>query len=536
MSDPTGEKAPEPAIPDGTSVGVAETPYFLEGIQLHKQYPGVLAVDHVDIGMRPGEVLGLVGKNGAGKSTTIKMFAGAVAPDAGEIRLDGKTIHLHGPHHAHSLGLSFVHQELSDVPNLSVAENVMLGLGYPRRLGAFVSWRRLRQQAAEVLARIDAPIRPDALVGSLSVVQQRLVMIAHALARESRLLVLDEPTASLTNDEIEHLFAVVRSLATNGVSVVYVSHRLDEIFEITQRVVVMRDARVVANVPTAELDRRSLIAQITGTTSGQTAAERRAANGVGPPPETDVLLEVENVTLPGLVDSVSFQLREGELLGIAGLVGAGRTELVRLITGADRRASGRIAIRGRDIGSTTSSALDAGIVLVPEERRTQGLVLEFSIRKNVTLATLPQHRLAGVLPSPSVTQERKTAHAMIERLAIRASGSEQPAGWLSGGNQQKVVLAKWLRRGGDVFVLDEPTLGIDVEAKEEIYDLMEALTADDKGVIFISSEFPELVGICNRVIVLREGRIVGQLVGDEITESGILDLCYSHAADEAAPG
>jgi ABC-type sugar transport system ATPase subunit len=421
------------------------------------------------------------------------------------------------------------------VGNLTVGENVLLGLGFPRRLGLFVDWRGVRRQAREVLAQIDAPVRPDALVSSLSVVQQRLVMIAHALAHRSRLLVLDEPSASLTAEEIDHLFGVIRTLRREGVAIVYVSHRLEEIFEITERVVVMRDGEVVADSRTAELDRRKLISLITGAGGGQTAGERRRQRGVGAPPDTPEVLRVEGLTLPEVVEDVSFAVRAGEVLGIGGLVGAGRTEVVRLIAGADRRSRGRVHVHGRDVSARSpGAALDAGIILIPEERRSQGLVLNFSIRKNVTLATLPEYRYAPGLPSPSPARERETAHEMVQQLAIRTSGVEQPAGLLSGGNQQKVVLAKWLRRGGDVFMFDEPTLGIDVEAKEEIYDLMEALAREGKAIVFISSEFSELVGICNRVLVLREGRAVGELVGDEVTESAILELCYAAPDEEDA--
>jgi ABC-type sugar transport system ATPase subunit len=502
--------------------------FFLEGRQLVKRYPGAVAVNGVDFGIGPGEAVGLVGKNGAGKSTLIKLLAGVVAPTAGEIWLDGRQIHLRGPSDASHLGLAFVHQELALVPNLTVAENVMLGLGFPRRFGAFVDWRELRRQARDVLARIEAPIEPDALVASLSIVQQRLVMIAHALAKKSRLIVLDEPSASLTQEELDHLFAILQSLQAQNVAMIYVSHRLDEIFEVTRRVVVMRDGVVVADSPTSELDRRTLIAQITGAGSGQTATERRRLKHVRGTPATPELLRVEGMTRPGVVEEISFTLREGELLGLGGLVGAGRTELVRLIVGADHRAAGRVFMRGREVATTSPiKALGAGIVLIPEERRTQGLVLGFSIRKNLTLATLPRHRLLPSVPTPSLRQERGTAVKQIAQLSIRASDAEQPVGWLSGGNQQKVVLGKWLERGGDVFILDEPTLGIDVETKDEIYDLMEMLTAQGKGVIFISSEFSELVGACNRVLVLREGRLAGELDAEDVTEAAILDLCYS---------
>jgi ABC-type sugar transport system ATPase subunit len=495
----------------------APLPPFLEVRGLVKQYPGVLALDRASMRIPGGAVLGLVGKNGAGKSTLIKILAGATRPDDGEILIDGEGVDIHNPHHATTLGLAFVHQELSDVPNLSVAENVELGLGYPKRLG-LVSRRRLYAKVRDVLAELGAEdIHPATPVGSLSVAQQRLVMIARGLAASARLLVLDEPTASLSNEEIDHLHVVVRSLAKTGVAVVYVTHRLDEIFEVTDQVAVMRDGREVFEGPTSSVDKASLITHITG--SRDAAVEYRERRVLATE-KGEELLRVEGVSLPGIVDDVSFSVRAGELLGIAGLVGAGRTELVRLIFGADRRAAGRIVMRGKErrIG-TPRQARRAGIALLPEDRRTQGTVLNFSIRKNITLAVLPQFRLARMMPLPAVGRERQAAAAM-----------EHPVRQLSGGNQQKVVLAKWLQSGADVFIFDEPTHGIDVEGKEEVYRLMEELALRGHGVIFISSEFAELVGACNRVLIMREGRIVDELESDEITEAALVERCYAGAA------
>lgn len=500
---------------------------FLELRGLRKAYPGVVALEHVDLAVAPGEVIGLVGKNGAGKSTLIRVLAGAVRPDAGVILLDGRPVTIHGPHHANSLGLSFVHQELTDAPNLSVAENVELGLGYPRRLGAFVDWRSLRRRTREILERLQADIDPAARVGDLGIAQRRLVMIARGMAAQMRLLLLDEPTASLTAQEVEHLHEVVASLASEGVAVVYVSHRLDEIFEITKRVVVMRDARVVADVPTAAIDRSELIAHVSGSAVGKADAQRRVRGSPG----SEELLRVVGITLPSVVEDVSFALRRGELLGIAGLIGAGRTELARLIYGADRRAAGRIFVNGREVDiRSPRDALEAGIVLLPEDRRHQGAVLRFSIRKNTTLAALPKFRLAPPLPTPSSRREREATRALMARLAMAAAHEEQLVSSLSGGTQQKVVLAKWLEHGAEVFIFDEPTHGIDIEAKAEIYELMQELAAEGKGVIFISSEFAELVAVCHRVLVLSSGRITDELVGDEITDHALVERCYAAAS------
>jgi ABC-type sugar transport system ATPase subunit len=284
----------------------------------------------------------------------------------------------------------------------------------------------------------------------------------------------------------------------------------------------------VADAPTASFDRAALIEHITGAAGGATALERRVVRGVGAPPEGEELLRVEGLTRPGVVEDVSFSVRAGELLGIAGLVGSGRTELVRAVAGADRATAGRVLVGGQQVDvRSTRRALRGGIVLVPEDRRSQGLVLDFGVRQNATLATLPRHRLAPPLPVPSARRERESTQALRSRLAIAMRGPEQPVRDLSGGNQQKVVLAKWLLRGGEVFLFDEPTHGVDVEAKEELYDLLEELAAEGKAVVFVSSEFSELVGVCHRVLVLSDGRLVGELVGDEITESAILERCYA---------
>jgi ABC-type sugar transport system ATPase subunit len=497
---------------------------FLKARGLVKRYPGVLALDHADGAISKGVVLGLVGKNGAGKSTLIKILGGAVQPDEGEILIDDEPVKLHGAHHAAQLGISVVHQELTDVPNLSVAENVLLGLGYPKQLGAFVRNRALRRRTREVLQLLGVDIDPAARQDTLSVAHRRRVMIARGLATNARLLILDEPTAALTEEEIAHLHDVIRTMRDSGVAVIYVSHRLDEVFSVTDAVGVMRDGKMVHAGPTSEVTKGELISHITGAA---TAPERRRRRVEGPA-ATEDLLRVEGIKLPGVVEDVSFALRPGDLLGIAGLIGSGRTELVRLIFGADRRAAGRIFVRGREVTvRSPRDAMAAGIVLLPEDRRRQGAVLDFSVRKNITLATLPRYRLSAPFPFPNHRRERATARDLVDRLGIKVGNVEHPVRYLSGGNQQKVVLAKWLESGADVFIFDEPTAGIDVEGKEEVYRLMEDLANDGKGVIFISSEFTELVGACNRVLVMREGRLVGELEGDAVTDAALVELCYA---------
>ncbi|MCW2994635.1 MAG: sugar transporter ATP-binding protein [Conexibacter sp.] len=491
---------------------------------LRKVYPGVVALDGADVTIPGGSILGLLGKNGAGKSTLIKVLAGVVPADAGEILVDGEAITLHSPHDAAAQGFAFVHQELADVPNLTVAENVGLGLGYPKHFGTLVKRRALRTWAEKVLDRLEADIDPGASLTSLSVAQRRLVTIARGLAANARLFILDEPTASLTDDEIAHLHKVLRSLRADGVAIVYVSHRLDEIFSVTDRVTVMRDGNTVYSAATAEIDKATLINEITGSAIAPESRRRHVL-----PDGAGELLRVEGMTAPGTVDDASFTLREGELLGIAGLVGAGRTELMRLIFGADTAASGTVVLRGEELKiNSPRDAMAAGLALLPEDRKEQGAVLDFSVRKNITLTTMPRFRVARGVPIPNERRERASTREYVERLKIKVANPEHPMRFLSGGNQQKAVLAKWLGSDADVFIFDEPTHGIDVEGKEEIYDLMTELAARGKGVIFISSEFTELVGACNRVLVMRDGRVVSQLEGSAITDAALVGLCYSH--------
>jgi ABC-type sugar transport system ATPase subunit len=492
---------------------------------LQKRYPGAVAVADVDFEVHPGEVVGLVGKNGAGKSTLIKILAGAEKPDAGTIEVAGRPLPDHyGPHVAHQLGLAFMHQELANVGALSAAENVALGGSFPRRLGFLVGWRALHRAVRDVLAELDATIDPRRRADELSSVQQRIVMIARALYHDARLLVLDEPSASLTAEEIRHLHEVLGKLRDDGRSVVYVSHRLPEIFDVTDRVVVMRDARVVLERATAELDRSTLVAAIVGDeTEIGVAGRRRRRSGA---PDERVLLGVRELTVPGKVEGVSLDLRAGEILGLGGLIGSGRTEFVRGVYGADRTFAGEIEVEGRPVRvRSPRDAIANGIALLPEDRRHQGLVMPFNVRANVTLASLEQHRL-GPLPVPSRASEARAAGTMVRRLQITTPGVEQPVELLSGGNQQKVVLAKWLQQPVDVFLFDEATQGVDVHAKEEIFSLMEELADRGKGVIFVASDFSELVAVCDRVVVLHEGRVSGELEGDAITEQAIAQLSY----------
>jgi ABC-type sugar transport system ATPase subunit len=503
---------------------------LLEVRDLHKAYPGVKALDGVDIAVGRGECVAIVGKNGAGKSTLIKALAGAVSPDAGEILVDGEVVHIASPRDAQALGLTFVHQELVGIPDLSVAENIELGLGFPRRAAVLVNWRALRVTAQDALDRLGSEIDPKTQLSQLSIADRRLVMIAHALAQDARLLVLDEPTASLTEREIERLHEIIRGLVASGVTVLYVSHRLDDVFEISERIVVMRDGRVVGSAATAELDRPTLIQMITGPLADD-PADRDPDSPVGTgrtlAARGEELLAVDGLS-SAVVHDATFTLRRGEVLGIAGLVGAGRTELCRLVFGADKASSGTISVHGEVVRiRSPRAAIAAGIVLVPEDRHTQGTVPDFTVRENITLPSLDRFRRFARLPFLNRGRECAAADGQIKTLAIKTPSSNVVTSKLSGGNQQKVVLGKWLERDADVFILDEPTHGIDVQGKEEIYGLIARLVEQGAGVILVSSEFSELVRVCDRALVMSEGRIHGELFGADLTEHKIVEACFA---------
>ena len=491
---------------------------------LVKRYPGVVALDGASLELGAGEVLGLVGKNGAGKSSLIKVLAGVQAADEGDILIDGGSIGVaYAPHVAHRHGLAFVHQELGNVPALTVAENVALGSRFPRRGGIFIGRRALRHRVREILEELEAEIAPETVASALTAVQQRVVMIARALYHRSRVLVLDEPSVSLTVEEIGHLHAIVRRLRGHGQSVVYVSHRLNEIISLTDRVVVMQDGAVTLTTDTQALDERALVEAIAGI------PEHRAA---APPPfrrerDSVPVLRVRRLRRPPRVADVSFDVHQGEIVGIAGLVGSGRSEVARMIFGADRPEAGTVEVRGNRLRARSPiDGIRAGIALLPEDRRHEGLILDFSVRENITLASLNRHRI-GILPAPRAASERRAATAAIAQLAIRTPTDTQAVRRLSGGNQQKVVLAKWLQRGEHILIFDEPTQGVDVGAKEEIFALIRQMAADGRAAIVISSDFSELVGLCHRVIALREGRVVGEVDGAELSEDALVRLAYA---------
>lgn len=493
---------------------------------LTRQYPGVLALDHADLEIWPGDIVGLVGKNGAGKSTLIKILAGAEVPDAGTLEIEGKQVALgHGydTPEAHRRGLAFMHQELANVPSFTVAENVAMGSRFPRRFGWLVNWGALNANVRKALDQLELDVSPEAYLADLTSVQQRMVMIARALYHDARLLVLDEPSTSLTDHEITRLHEIIRDLAGRGHAVVYVSHRLREIVDLTTKVVVMENGRVTMARDCAGLSERDIVAAIAGGKSNALVDTPKHSKTSA---QGKVLLRATGLGRGDRVKNATFELREGEILGIAGLVGSGRTELMRLLFGADERDTGTIEVTGKEVAiRSPREAIDAGIVLLPEDRRGQGLALKMSVRENITLASLPAHRTAGT-PFPSRRSESRISDQMVSELTIKTPSIEQEVGRLSGGNQQKVVLSRWLARGGKVFIFDEPSQGVDVHAKEEIFRLIEACASGTNGAIVVSSDFTELLRICDRLIVMREGALVGQLEHDAMSESAILETIY----------
>ncbi|MBK8159223.1 MAG: sugar ABC transporter ATP-binding protein [Rhodospirillaceae bacterium] len=509
---------------DTIATDIAALP-FLTATDVRKAFGGAQALRGVAIDLRPGEVHGLVGANGAGKSTMIKVLAGLVPPDGGEIRVDGKLVAIDSPHKAAELGMSFIHQDLALVPSMTVLQNIMLGVAKKKRFG-LVDWKAIARDVAPLAARVGLRASLDAKVRSLSTAESWMVSICRALVHKARLIVMDEPTASLSAGESERLFDIIQDLSRSGVAVLYVSHRLDEILRLCDRVTVFRDGRSVAEVDRTQLSRSVLVEAIVGhSVALETQIARRRP--VGAP-----VLSVSHLVRHPKVNDVSFHLYRGEVLGIGGLVGAGRTELVRLIYGADRIDAGAMVLNDKPFAPRQSTdAYRAGIGLVPEERRSEGLLLQKSIAFNLSLANLSSLTMSSLFPLISPAKRNHLARDMVADLAIKTPGIHVPVGRLSGGNQQKVVIGRWLRRSPRILILDEPTRGVDVGARAEIHRLIRKLAADGMAVLVISSEPDELPDLCDRVLVMAEGRIVTELAGDAISRASIVAASY---VDQAA--
>lgn len=492
---------------DGTGVPV------LEARDITKRFPGTHALDNVGLTVRAGEVLALVGENGAGKSTLIKILSGVVQPDSGEILIDGKAVRLNSPRDAERYGIVTVYQELSLFPALSVAENLFIG-HYPRQ-GRFIDWRAAREEARQFLAGLGIYLPVNAPVASLSIAEKYMVEISKALLRQARVLILDEPTAVLGGSDVDELMRIVRGLRDRGVGVVFISHRLDEIFGLVDRYMVLKNGVKVDEGPIGATDHNDLVAKMVGRELGQLAAAPSARR------EARELLRVEGLSRAGVLRDISFTLHAGEVLGIAGLRGAGRTEVARAIFGADPIDAGRIVVKGREVRpDSPRAAVRLGIGLVPEDRGTQGLLKNFSTAQNISLVKMACFNAHWIDP----TVERRAARGYVDSLRIKVPSIAASVRTLSGGNQQKAVLAKWLEAGISILILDEPTRGIDIGSKRQIYELVRRLCDTGLGVILISSELPEVLEMSDRILVMYRGGIAGELSREEASEEAIMNF------------
>ena len=478
---------------------------------LTKTFPAVRALSDVSLRVRPGEVHGLLGENGAGKSTLLRTISGVARPDSGSIAVDGQVLTLRTPLDARRAGIAMIHQELQQVPELTVAQNMFLGR--PRTIGhVLVDRTRQEREAAAALARLDPAIRPDAPIKSLKVAQRQIVEIARALLENARIIAMDEPTSSLTPAEFERLAEVIAQLALGGVSIIYVSHKMDEVFKVCQRATVLRDGTLVGDVDLRETTESAVVAMMVGRTLA-VAQHRSSAT-------SEVILAVRNLTSGSKVVDATFDLRRGEVLGIAGLIGAGRTELLRLIAGADRPAAGTIELNGRTISTRSPrAAIAAGIGLVPEERKRDGIVPQRSVVNNVALPSMKRFAPHGLVRRREL---RRVASSILSGINLRPFQLDRPIRLFSGGNQQKAIIARWISAGSQILLFDEPTRGIDIGAKAEIYSLIETLAAEGRSVIVVSSELPEILRLADRVLVMRQGRIAAELGRDMLSEQAIV--------------
>ncbi|HKV59152.1 MAG TPA: sugar ABC transporter ATP-binding protein [Ktedonobacteraceae bacterium] len=498
-----------------------ETIVELSGIAKH--FGGVQALREVDFSLFAGEVHALVGENGAGKSTLVKILAGIHRPDAGVVKVGGEVVELRSPTQAQALGIAVVQQEPMLFPDLDVAENVFMGR-HPRDRFGRVDWKRMYREVDQLLASLDVSLSSHTPVQGLSVAEQQLVEIAKALSLQARVLVLDEPTAALSSHEVEELFAIVRQLRERGVAILFVSHRLEEVFSIADRLTVFRDGKHIITAPISEMSTEEIIKHMVGRELSNLFPKGEAKIG-------EVVLEVRHLTRPGVFADVNFQLRRGEILGFAGLVGAGRTEVARVLFGIDQAESGEMWLKGKRVRvRSPQQAMHNGIAYVPEDRHQQGLVMNFSISANVTLAILQQVSRLGLVDP---RREQKIANEYARQLSVRSAGVEQLVNALSGGNQQKVVLGKWLATNPSVLILDEPTRGIDVGAKAEVHRIISELAGSGLAIILISSELPEVLAMADRVIVLHEGRVTGTFARSEATQERVMFAATGQDGDGA---
>ncbi|WP_010493941.1 sugar ABC transporter ATP-binding protein [Paenibacillus elgii] len=489
------------------------TTYLLEMNDISKSFPGVRVLDKVTFNLTGGEVHALMGENGAGKSTLMKILGGIHRRDGGTVILKGTPCEIASPSMAQSLGIAMIHQELNLIPHLTVMENIFLGREFTYGRSGMINWGKMRQESVRFLSQLCLSIDPGIIAGELSVGQQQMIEIAKALSMNAEILVLDEPTAALTDREIEALFTVIESLKAKGVGMIYISHRMEEIFRICDRVTVMRDGHTVGTDRVADTNIDKLVKMMVGREIKDRFPKIDVS--VGEPK-----LEVKGLSLPGKLQDISFAVRSGEIVGIAGLMGAGRTELAKALFGVTPARHGEIRVDGRPVAIRKPvDAIRAGIALVTEDRKDEGLLLNLSVKDNISLPNLKDVSSFGFV---SRSKETGISERLISQLLIKTPNSEQKVGSLSGGNQQKVVIGKWLETNPQVFILDEPTRGVDIGAKKEIYDLMNQLISRGVAILMISSELPEVLGMSDRILVMHEGRIAGEFARGEATQEKIM--------------
>lgn len=488
---------------------------FLQMKHITKRFPGVLALNDVQFSLRRGEVHALLGENGAGKSTLMKILSGVYQPDEGEIIFEDKPVSFSDPLSAQNVGITIIHQEFNLFPELTVEENIFIGREFCKKNRWRLDEKQQRQATIEILQKLNLAIKPDTLVADLTVAQQQMVEIAKAISVNARILIMDEPTAALTETEIESLFRVTRLLKEQGTGIVYISHRLEELALIADRATVMRDGQYISTVDYECVKISDLIAMMVGRDLGNIYPRREALQQRIP------VLEVNGLTRKGVLNDINFTLYRGEILGFAGLMGVGRTELARAIFGADSIDSGTLKLNGKEtVIKDISDAIQQGISYLTEDRKKEGLALNLSVERNIMLGNYPEYsdRFGNV----DSRRCQQTSEEQVKALRIKTPNLEQAALNLSGGNQQKIIIARWVCKDTDILIFDEPTRGIDVGAKLEIYELMNRLVAKGKSIIMISSELPEVLGMCDRILVMRSGRITGELSAKEATQEKIM--------------
>ncbi len=491
---------------------------------VHKRFGTNTVLDGIDFAVMPGEIHALCGENGAGKSTCLGLLYGLHQPNGGDIALNGQAVRIENPAHAQSLGIGCVFQELSLAGALSVAENIYAGRA-PARAG-LVQWRELRRLARDLLAEFDLEVDVSRPVDTLPISARQVVEIAKALSLNSKVLLMDEPTSALTPDEVDALFVVLRRLTQKGIGIVYVSHHMSEIFRIADRVTVLRDGRRISTLPASETSQEQVVAEMIGGAHPGDVARANAAAG-------HTVLEVKDLTDAPVFSDVSFSVKAGEIVGLAGLMGARRSEIVRAIAGLNPGASGSVSLHGKPVAfKSLRDAMHAGVGFVPEERKTEGLFLDQSLSDNLVAASLGDHASLGVMRAGSI---RTASHDAIQAFRVKASDIRENIGALSGGNQQKVMLAKWLKRSPDLLIIEEPTKGVDVGAKFQIHTELLRRAAEGMAIILVSSDFPELVSLCSRILVVHEGRIMGDVAAEDASEEMLLQLAAGVAAPRTTP-